>query len=218
MSSNLTLGEHNNKNIKLKMPLMVEEEKGRKKKPVEKKKGEKKPQAPMQPAAGAPAEDKDFVHLVRIGGVVVEGRLTLPKAMMKIKGIGPRVAESLVKPLGYTINTKVGNLKEGQILEIEAKLENINTMLPIWMLNRRKDFITGLDFHKLGPELDMTQRDDINREKKIKTYRGIRHILGQPVRGQRTRSSFRTGGTLGVSRKKTAQSKAAGKPAEKGGK
>jgi small subunit ribosomal protein S13 len=76
------------------------------------------------------------------------------------------------------------------------------------MLNRRKDYNSGLDFHKLGPELDMTTRDDINRDKKIKAYRGMRHILGQPVRGQRTRSSFRTGGTLGVSRKKTASAAA----------
>ena len=198
---------------------MIEEEKGKKKlkKPPQKV---QKPQGPPQkPQEGkAPAEDANFVHLVRLAGVVVPGTMTIPKALRKINGIGPRIAESILLPLGFAADMKVGNLKEPEILEIEKKLENINTLLPPWMLNRRRDFATGVDFHKLGPELDMTRREDINREKKIKTYRGMRHILGQPVRGQRTRSSFRTGTTLGVSRKKAmaAQKPAVGKEKDKG--
>ncbi|HDD46536.1 MAG TPA: 30S ribosomal protein S13, partial [Candidatus Aenigmarchaeota archaeon] len=46
-----------------------------------------------------------------------------------------------------------------------------------------------------------TTKLDINFMKKIKTYKGIRHALGLPVRGQRTRSSFRKGRTIGVKRK-----------------
>jgi small subunit ribosomal protein S13 len=211
MSSNLTLGEKGTeKNSKSKMPLMIEEEKGKKKKKPEKKEKQAKPQAVQ---AQPQAEDKDFVHLVRLAGVVVPGTLTVPKALRKVKGIGPRIAETLIGPLGYKSTMKVGNLKEEDIAAIEKKLENINTMLPPWMLNRRRDYTTGLDFHKLGSELEFIRREDINREKKIKTYRGLRHILGQPVRGQRTRSSFRTGTTLGVSRKKAAA--AAQKPADK---
>ena len=190
----------------------MEEEKGKKKKKPDKK--EAKPHAkPAAPAAPGAGEDKDFVHLVRLAGVVVDGKLTIPKALMKIKGIGPRVAESIIKTLGHDSTTKIGKLNESQITEIEKKLEHINTLLPTWMLNRRKDISTGLDFHKLSAELDMVRREDINREKKIKSYRGIRHILGQPVRGQRTRSSFRTGTTLGVSRKKTAAAQAAARKA-----
>jgi small subunit ribosomal protein S13 len=203
------------------MPIMIEEEKGKKK--LKKTAKPQKPQAPQQakPQEGAATgEDANFVHLVRLAGVVVPGTLTLPKALRKVNGIGPRIAETLIQPLGYPASTRVGTLTEPQIAEIEKKLENINTLLPPWMLNRRKDFATGVDFHKIGPELDMTRREDINREKKIKTYRGMRHILGQPVRGQRTRSSFRTGTTLGVSRKKamTAQKPAEGKGKENKGK
>lgn len=193
--------------------MMMEEEKGKKKKKPEKKEvKEHRPQAPQ--ATAAAGEDKDFVHLVRLAGVIVDGKLAVPKALMKIRGMGPRVAESMIKSLGYTQKTRIGSLKEADITEIEKKLENINTILPPWMLNRRRDFVTGLDFHKLGSDLEISRRDDINREKKIKTYRGLRHSLGQPVRGQRTRSSFRTGGTLGVSRKKTVAAAAA---AKKGG-
>jgi hypothetical protein len=53
----------------------------------------------------------------------------------------------------------------------------------------------------------------------MRAYKGVRHELGQPVRGQRTRSSFRTQKTVGVARKKVvAAAKAAtapAKPAEK---
>ena len=34
--------------------------------------------------------------------------------------------------------------------------------------------------------------------KKIKSYKGWRHAMGQPVRGQRTRSHFRKGSSVGV--------------------
>ncbi|MHC1580348.1 MAG: 30S ribosomal protein S13, partial [Methanopyraceae archaeon] len=50
-------------------------------------------------------------------------------------------------------------------------------------------------------ELEMTVKQDIDRLKKIRAYRGIRHELGLPVRGQRTKSSFRRGKTVGVKKK-----------------
>jgi hypothetical protein len=55
----------------------------------------------------------------------------------------------------------------------------------------------------------------------MRCYKGIRHELGLPCRGQRTRSSFRTGGIVGVVKKKQAPGAApvagggAEKPAEK---
>ena len=49
---------------------------------------------------------------------------------------------------------------------------------------------------------------DIDKLKKIRCYRGVRHMQGLPVRGQRTRSSFRKSGkTVGVSREKAARTK-----------
>ncbi|HOW33966.1 MAG TPA: 30S ribosomal protein S13, partial [Methanoregulaceae archaeon] len=48
-----------------------------------------------------------------------------------------------------------------------------------------------------------TARDeDINLLRKIRCYRGIRHETGQKVRGQRTKSTGRTGLTVGVKKKK----------------
>jgi small subunit ribosomal protein S13 len=48
----------------------------------------------------------------------------------------------------------------------------------------------------------MANDDDVNRMRKMRSYRGIRHETGQKVRGQRTKSTGRTGTTVGVKRKK----------------
>jgi small subunit ribosomal protein S13 len=48
-------------------------------------------------------------------------------------------------------------------------------------------------------------RNDIEREKRTKSWRGVRHTLGLKVRGQRTRTTGRTGMTVGVTRRKVAQ-------------
>ena len=55
--------------------------------------------------------------------------------------------------------------------------------------------------------------------KKIKSYKGMRHAYGLPVRGQRTRGNFRKGVTVGVMKKaaKIAQA-AAGAEKKKDGK
>jgi small subunit ribosomal protein S13 len=48
----------------------------------------------------------------------------------------------------------------------------------------------------------MVREEDINLMRKIRCYKGIRHETGQKVRGQRTKSTGRTGLTVGVKRKK----------------
>jgi small subunit ribosomal protein S13 len=70
------------------------------------------------------------------------------------------------------------------------------------MMNRRKDVETGQDKHIMGMDLAMTLREDLDLMKKMRSYKGIRHERGLRVRGQRTRSTGRTGAIVGVSRKK----------------
>lgn len=147
-------------------------------------------------------KEQDFRHLVRVLGVIVDGNLTVEKALMKIKGIGPQISHSLNYISDLPQDTKIGTLGDEEIEEIENAIQNLNKHLPHWMLNRQKDIDTGSDVHLFTAELDMALREDINRMKKIRSYKGIRHGLGLPVRGQRTRSTFRHGATLGVSRKK----------------
>lgn len=60
---------------------------------------------------------------------------------------------------------------------------------------------TGQDLHLTGADLDVARKFDIQKMVDLKTWKGFRHMLGQPVRGQRTRSSFRGGRIVGVVRK-----------------
>jgi len=61
--------------------------------------------------------------------------------------------------------------------------------------------------HLVTSELDFAKSNDIRLLKKIKAYRGVRHMYGLPVRGQRTRSNFRRnkGKPMGVMRNKAAK-------------
>jgi hypothetical protein len=65
--------------------------------------------------------------------------------------------------------------------------------------------------HKIGADLKFTQENDIRFMKKIRCYKGIRHSMGQPVRGQRTKSNFRKnkGKVTGVAKTKQAKAAAA---------
>ena len=70
------------------------------------------------------------------------------------------------------------------------------------MLNRQKDFEVGKNKHLVGSDLDLRKEFDIKRLKKIKSYRGLRHLVGLPMRGQRTRSHFRKNRSKGAGIKK----------------
>ena len=56
----------------------------------------------------------------------------------------------------------------------------------------------------VDPYAQAVKNDDVNRMKKVKSYKGIRHSTGHKVRGQRTYSNGRKGLALGVSRRKVA--------------
>lgn len=50
--------------------------------------------------------------------------------------------------------------------------------------------------------LDTSIRDDLERLKKIRNHRGLRHYWGLRVRGQHTKTTGRAGKTVGVAKKK----------------
>ena len=116
------------------------------------------------------------------------------------------MARAVAQVAGISPKTKVGNIPPEKIKIIETIIENpINNGIPVWLVNRRKDYETGENVHVVGPKLLMSLREDLNRMKKMKSYKGVRHQLGLPVRGQRTKSSFRKGTSLGVQRKKATR-------------
>ncbi|MFQ5975190.1 MAG: 30S ribosomal protein S13 [Candidatus Hydrothermarchaeales archaeon] len=147
--------------------------------------------------------EEDFKYLVRVAGNDLDGNKKAMYGITKIDGIGNRVGRIACELAGIDPKKKVGYLSDKEVEKLEKVVENFSQQgVPSWLLNRRKDYHTGKDLHLITSDLIMGLRDDLNLLKKIRSYRGIRHERGLPVRGQRTKSCFRGGATVGVSRKK----------------
>ncbi len=156
----------------------------------EKKLAEKKPVQQFQ----------ETEILVRIFGYDMPASKNIYTGLTRIKGVSWAIANALCIKLKIPHSTKVSQLTKEKIAEIELFLKNID--VPDFMKNRRLDIETGITAHLYGSDLDMKRDFDIKRLKKIRSYIGIRHMLGQPVRGQRTRSHFRKRGvSVGVMKK-----------------
>ncbi len=144
-----------------------------------------------------------FKYIVRIAGTDIDGSLKTAYGLAEIKGIGVNLAYALCRALGIDPEKRIGYLTDSEVKKIEEALKNpLAYGIAPWMLNRRKDYETGKDMHLIGAELIFYVKQDIEREKRIKSYRGIRHALGLKVRGQRTRTTGRTGITVGVKKRR----------------
>jgi small subunit ribosomal protein S13 len=166
------------------------------------------------------SQKEDFRYIVRLANTDLDGNKGTVIALQNIKGVGKRVAEIVAMRAGVNRWDKIGNLPDSKIEELGNLLVTYSEYVPSWAVNRQNDGETGADMHLVGIDIEVFRKDDINRMKMIRCYRGIRHEQGQKVRGQRTRSNGRTGLTLGVSRQRLAQaakaeSAEAAAPAEK---
>ncbi|MEM3839209.1 MAG: 30S ribosomal protein S13 [Candidatus Micrarchaeaceae archaeon] len=162
----------------------------------------------------------DELGIVRLAGRDIKGSYSIIGALMQIKGFGYNMARDLAlsveKMHGIKVGTKIGTLSEEQMGLIEQLMKDpAKAGIPPYMLNRRKDLETGADMHVIGTDLTVYVKQDIDRDIRNQTWRGFRHMYGQRVRGQRTRSTGRTGATVGVTKSKV---EAAAKPAQPSGK
>ncbi len=154
-------------------------------------------------AKGSEEAKEEFKYLVRIGGTDIDGNKKVPVGLALIKGIGVRTGEVICNLAGVDPEKRIGYLTDEEVEKLDRLVTDFqNQKVPSWLFNRRKDYETGKDLHVIGSDLAIALREDLNRLRKIRSYRGIRHELGLPVRGQRTRTSFRRGITVGVSKKK----------------
>jgi len=147
-------------------------------------------------------EGKEKIRgIVRLIATDIDGHLPLERGLRQIKGISFQVSKAICITAGVDPKKKIGALTEDELKKVEEAIKN--PKFPSWLFNRRRDPETGEDLHIVGPaKLELKVREDINLMKRIKCYKGIRHSLGLPVRGQRTRSSFRTQKAVGVKKKK----------------
>lgn len=148
---------------------------------------------------------QEFRHILRITDTDVDGTLKVPFAVSRIKGISLSLANAILKKAGVDPNTRVGFLTDTNIEKIEEIIEDpAKYGVPSWLLNRRKDSETGKDKHLLGADLVLRTKMDIDEMKEIKSWRGYRHAYGLKVRGQRTKTTGRSGKALGVKKKALA--------------
>jgi len=138
--------------------------------------------------------------LIRIFGYDIKGSKKVFIGLTEIKGISWAISNALCKILKIPVAKKIGELSKAEISTIETTLKKL--AVPDFLKNRRNDVETGETFHLYGTDLDMKRDFDIKRLREIKSYRGIRHALKLPVRGQRTRSHFRTKSAASGVRKK----------------
>ncbi|ADQ66845.1 30S ribosomal protein S13 [Halogeometricum borinquense] len=151
-----------------------------------------------EPQDDAPEEEEDLQYFVRIGQTDLDGTKTVERSLSDMKGIGKRTARIVADAAGVDRTETFGLLDQDDIDAVVDVVENFNDHAPEWMINRRDDFYTGETTHKTGSDLEQKRRHDINRMKMINSYKGVRHKRGQKVRGQRTKSTGRTEGTIGV--------------------
>lgn len=145
---------------------------------------------------------KEFQHIVRVAGTDLDGTLKLNFALANINGIGISLANAIVRKANISPETRVGFLTEIDIERLEDVVTNPSKHgIPSWMLNRAKDMETGKDAHLIGADLKLKIKEDIEEMKDIKSWRGYRHAYGLRVRGQRTKTTGRSGKAMGVKKK-----------------
>jgi small subunit ribosomal protein S13 len=148
------------------------------------------------------AQEEDIKYFVRIGTTDLDGTKSVRVALTGIKGVGRHTSSVISRMAKVNEFATLGRLDEDGVNRLRAVIDQYGTKVPAWMTNRPKDVYTGESKHLLGVDVAMAKDDDVNMMRKIRCYKGIRHETGQKVRGQRTKSTGRTGSTVGVSKKK----------------
>jgi small subunit ribosomal protein S13 len=107
----------------------------------------------------------------RLLGIDIPNDKQTVYSLQTLYGVGPMVAAELCLKAGIKPTTHARDLTEDEVGRLASLLE--------------RDYVVE------GP-LRRKVQQDISRLRDVKSYRGIRHRLGLPVRGQRTRTNART--------------------------
>ena len=107
---------------------------------------------------------------MRISGIDIPDNERAQVGLTRFFGIGPKIVVTLAKKAKINLNTRIKDLTRDQISDLMKALEGFRT----------------------EGDLKREIRENIDRLKAIRCYRGIRHIVSLPVRGQRTKSNART--------------------------
>lgn len=106
----------------------------------------------------------------RISGIDLPNEKRIDISLTYIYGIGKKVAQDILKAAKVDPSIRTKNLTGDELKVIQTTIETIPT----------------------EGELRKVVRDSIETLKRIGSYRGTRHTMGLPARGQRTRTNSRT--------------------------
>lgn len=127
--------------------------------------------------------------MARILGIEIPGEKRIEIALRYIYGIGPVNSKKILSAAGISSDIRAKDLTEQQLSQIVHSIQS------------GKYVIEGDLRREIGLNLKRLQG--------IKSYRGIRHLRGLPVRGQRTSTNARTRKgprkTVGVARNPNAK-------------
>ncbi len=157
----------------------------------------------------------EFRYLVRLKGKDLDGRKKAVAALADLKGVGYNFAQAVVSIAKIDPKLRFGQLSESQVKDIERILMDTSSLnVPQWAFNRIRDPESGESRQLIGSDLDLALKSDVDRERNIQSWKGVRHSLGLKVRGQRTRTTGRKGKTVGVRKATLQQAAQAAKTAE----
>ena len=108
---------------------------------------------------------------MRLVGINIPDNKKVEVALAYIYGVGPSRARELVEKANIDNSKKAKDLTPEELAKIKTLIE---------------------DSFKIEGELRQALRQNINRLKNIKSYRGSRHAKRLPARGQRTKTNSRT--------------------------
>ncbi|XP_014238508.1 40S ribosomal protein S18-like [Trichogramma pretiosum] len=144
-----------------------------------------------------------YNHILRVVGTNIDGNRNIMFAMTAIKGVGRRYANIVLKKADVDLKKRAGELTDDEVEKVITIMANPRQYkIKDWFLNRQKDIVDGKYSQLTSSNLDSKLREDLERMKKIRAHRGLRHYWGLRVRGQHTKTTGRRGRTVGVSKKK----------------
>jgi small subunit ribosomal protein S13 len=107
----------------------------------------------------------------RITGVDIPAEKKIRISLRYIYGIGPKNAMDILQTVGINPEVRAKELNDDELSRLATCIE---------------------DHYVIEGQLRRQEQQNIARLRDIRCYRGIRHRLGLPVRGQRTRTNART--------------------------
>ncbi|KAJ2745958.1 ribosomal 40S subunit protein S18B, partial [Coemansia sp. BCRC 34490] len=144
-----------------------------------------------------------FQAMIRLLNTNVNGNVKIMYALTAIKGVGRRYSNLVCKKADVDMSKRAGELTGEELERLVEIIQNpLQYKIPQWFLNRQKDHTTGKYSQLVSNQVHSTLREDLERMKKMRVHRGLRHVVGLRVRGQHTKTTGRRGRTVGVTKKK----------------